>query len=794
MDAANFSQKRGSRWIPAGLFVLAFALYAATAAPGALFGDPAEYQFIPAILGIAHPPGYAFYTLLAKLWQTALPVGTIAFRTNLLAAAAGAWGVTAVYLAVRELGERAGYALFAGLILLVSVDFWQHAIHANPHILSAALVATHLWLLLRWRRTERQRWLLAFAVILGISATHHPVTLVGLPAYGLFVLSIRPRIWRQPWTLLRLLGCMALGLLPLLYYPLRSPSAPFGPVDMRTWEGFWRHTMAQGLRGNLFHFGIADQLDRALVFWSLLRLQFTLPALGLIAWGGLRLLHRNAKPAIFLYVFLAIHLLFTLNTVQDVMAYLLTPFVTLSIVAGVGAGGIDDLIRERLRRAQFPVAQSALILGGVACMLLPIYQAGVNLARGVSLRDFTEADDFVSAVYERFGGRGEGAVLLSAWEYLTPLWARAYIDEPLPETDLNLVYVSTAIPWADAVWSHIEEGDIFLPDYRPAVRDLGFRLIPEGRLYQVVAPPVQDAPPARPLDVWADGRVHVLGYDLDRRAARAGEHLALTLYQSAPEPLAEIWMPYVQLGPIDVRWTTDNRLLTSDWLPGEIVIERYEIPIPFHLSPGEHPLRLGYADLSGGRDALPLTSAASTTDLQVGDLGVVEVSSNPKGPPPFVLERALANFDNQVALTRARARNGLQMRKADWRARQWEEPLRVRRGQAFHLRIDWRALASPRDSYTIFIHLIDAAGRPVLGHDYTPLGGACPSYLWFPKWLPGQALTDPYRLVIPDTLPPGDYALEVGMYGMTSLWRLPVIEWTGDLGTDRIILGAVRVE
>ncbi len=159
-----------------------------------------------------------------------------------------------------------------------------------------------------------------------------------------------------------------------------------------------------------------------------------------------------------------------------------------------------------------------------------------------------------------------------------------------------------------------------------------------------------------------------------------------------------------------------------------------------------------------------------------------------------MLERALANFDNQVALTRARTRNGLQMRKADWRARQWEEPLRVRRGQAFHLRLDWRVLASPRNSYTIFIHLIDDAGRPVLGHDYTPLGGACPSYLWFPKWLPGQALTDPYRLVIPDTLPPGDYALEVGMYGMTSLRRLPVIEWTGDLGTDRIILGSVRVE
>ena len=52
--------------IPAFLFVAVFTLYAATAAPATLFGDPSEYQFIPAIAGIAHPPGYAFYTLLAR--------------------------------------------------------------------------------------------------------------------------------------------------------------------------------------------------------------------------------------------------------------------------------------------------------------------------------------------------------------------------------------------------------------------------------------------------------------------------------------------------------------------------------------------------------------------------------------------------------------------------------------------------------------------------------------------------------------------------------------------------------
>jgi hypothetical protein len=111
-----------------------------------------------------------------------------------------------------------------------------------------------------------------------------------------------------------------------------------------------------------------------------------------------------------------------------------------------------------------------------------------------------------------------------------------------------------------------------------------------------------------------------------------------------------------------------------------------------------------------------------------------------------------------------------------------------------HLSLSWRALASPRDSATVFIHLIDEAERPVAGWDYTPLGGSAPTYLWFPKWLPGQVFIDPYRLILPDSLPPGNYRLEVGMYGMTSHRRFPVVHFSGDLAGDRVILGPVRVE
>jgi hypothetical protein len=555
---------------------------------------------------------------------------------------------------------------------------------------------------------------------------------------------------------------------------------------MHTWEGFWRHTTAKGLRVNLFHFGPADQLDRALVFWSLLRLQFSLPVIALVAAGLVWIGRRVRKPAILIYLFLLTHLLFTLNTVQDVMAYLLIPFAALSVAAGTGALALSELVTHKTHNSRRPIVRYSLF--AIHCLLLifPIYQAALNLGRGISLADFDAAEEYVATVHQRFAGRGEGAVLLSDWEHLTPLWTHIYTqDEPLGERDVKeLVYVNPSSPWVESVWQHIEEGPIYAVGYRPSLRDTGFRLLPDGPFYRIIAPPVTGVTPTRSLGVWADERVHILGYDLPTDAVRAGEPLELVLYQSVSEPLDGIWMPYARLGPVEARWTTDSRVLTNQWLPGEVIVERYEVPVPFTLPPGEYPLRLGYADLVGGRAELAFFGGETTVDL-----GTIQVLPNTDAPSARVLERALANLDNQVALMEARARSGWQARDANW-----EEPLAVRAGHALHLTLTWRALVSPRASHTVFIHLIDGAGRPVVGHDYTPLGGSCPTYLWFPKWLPGQTFIDPYRLDIPTDLPPGDYWLEVGMYGMTSLRRLPVVDLTGNLAGDRVILGLVRVE
>ena len=75
-------------WI---VFAILIALYLRTLAPGLTWAnggsDGGDLITAAATGGVAHPTGYPLYLLLARLFQWA-PLGTLAFRTNLMSALA----------------------------------------------------------------------------------------------------------------------------------------------------------------------------------------------------------------------------------------------------------------------------------------------------------------------------------------------------------------------------------------------------------------------------------------------------------------------------------------------------------------------------------------------------------------------------------------------------------------------------------------------------------------------------------------------------------------------------------
>ena len=829
--AKRFFQRRLVGIVATALFVGSFLLYVSTMAPSVAPGDSAEFQFVPYILGIAHPPGYALYILLGKLF-TLLPLGSIAYRMNLFTAFCSALTVSLTYLIILQLSLEGqtpppargrlggggsdfstegppspnpslpgrGNALLAvqspailgATIFAVSPNLWQHSTFANAHTLTATLAALSLFLLLAWDRSRDARWLYAFALVCGLSVTHHPLLLISFPAFATFILlvSIHPSLPgrgrgrvnpRQPTGFSRLIGprklaifglLFLLGLSVYLYYPIRS-APPFGPQDTNTLGGFRRLVTAQGLRMNLFPFGWREQPQRVLALKTLLGLQYNAPALLLGIAGAIWLALKRRKAFVLLALFFALNSAFIMNTIQDVMKYLHLPFMAYAIWIGCGAMALFSLL-ERWRIKPQTKALCAIALT-LLLLVSPLRMGLLNFSRA-DLSDYRLSDDFVQATFDTFQdactepSRSKGSVLLCDWDHITPLWYYEFVEGRKPNVQAKFVPAGTANPWLELVEANLSQGPVYLSGYRRSVADR-YRLLPVGPFYEVLPEPLFEPPPMQhPLDATVEDKIAILGYDLDRDAARVGETLHLTLYLQALQKLDEYYMPFVHLAHW-YRFTTDSRFLTLFWEPGQVVAERYDVTIPFGTEPGQYPLELGITSLSRGQD-LPLSSGETTIELTT-----VRVEASRIKPPPDITKKALANFDSKILLQKART-----------------QPTVVRPGQALYVTLYWRALQPMDECYTIFVHVIDSSNRIWGQKDFTSLGGSYPNFLWIPKWLEGQVIDDRYMVVLDPQTPPGEYWVEVGMYGIATTRRVPIFDQELNLTSDRVIVGSIRVE
>jgi hypothetical protein len=268
--------------------------------------------------------------------------------------------------------------------------------------------------------------------------------------------------------------------------------------------------------------------------------------------------------------------------------------------------------------------------------------------------------------------------------------------------------------------------------------------------------------------------VEIVAYGLPEITAEAGDYVPLTLALRTPAGTEDFYVPNLYVGDIAYDFTTDSHLITPLWKPGEVIVERFDFALPLNMVDGRYPLTIHLRNLSQDEDSGPIL-----------DLGMLEVRGQEF---PMQTNHLLANFRQRVGLVTADVRHGF-----DGRPAPWTEPLVVQSGDALHMTLEWQSLASPEDSYTVFVHLIDGDNQPLITLDYTPLGGSTPTHLWIPKWLPGQRLLDPYRIEIGQDIPPGTYFLEVGLYEMTSLRRLHLSDVNGSLMGDRFSLGPVVV-
>ena len=287
--------------------VAAFTVYVPMLPPTVTCEDSGELITAAYALGVAHPPGYPLWCLLAHLF-TFVPHGTIAWRVALGSAAFGALTVFVLCLMVIHLCRNRWASFAAALAFAFSGAFWSQCLIPEVYSLNALQVALSVLLLLLWRESRRDAFLYTFALVYGSGlCNHHTMLLLG-PVFVLFVILVEPRFWRR-WPVYATCTLLALLVTLLyLYLPIRAranPAVNWG--DPQTWQNFvdvvtrkqYSFSFVENPRGP------AMFLKQVWEFFKIYAWEFT-PWMAWLPFLGVFAVWRKNKPALVLLGLIAV--------------------------------------------------------------------------------------------------------------------------------------------------------------------------------------------------------------------------------------------------------------------------------------------------------------------------------------------------------------------------------------------------------------------------------------------------------------------------------------------------------
>jgi len=203
-------------------------------------------------------------------------------------------------------------------------------------------------------------------------------------------------------------------------------------------------------------------------------------------------------------------------------------------------------------------------------------------------------------------------------------------------------------------------------------------------------------------------------------------------------------------------WPLHGAYRVRAWQAGETVPLSYRLNIPAETPPGPYRLVAKVWDLAYQR-RVELVSGGDVATVA----GLKIPLPPPSAQPAQVLDARLGDSIRLAGYTLDSAAGGLK------------------------LTLYWRASAAPDFDYTVFVHLVDAAGNIAAQADAQPRDGEYPASIWT-----ASEIVEDERFV---PAPPGEYQVFVGMYRWDTGERLPAAVDGERVLDDRVDLGRVSV-
>jgi hypothetical protein len=113
----------------------------------------------------------------------------------------------------------------------------------------------------------------------------------------------------------------------------------------------------------------------------------------------------------------------------------------------------------------------------------------------------------------------------------------------------------------------------------------------------------------------------------------------------------------------------------------------------------------------------------------------------------------------------------------------------IRPGEALELSLTWQCLQRMVEDYTVFVHILGKEQRIWGQEDVWPVHGTYPTN----QWKEGEIIEDTHSVRLSYEVPPGEYQIEVGLYLLSTMARLPVLDEEMRPVDDKVIIEGITV-
>lgn len=492
------------------VFIVTLSVYVYTLAPTITFGDSGELVTAAFTLGIAHPPGYPLWLLIAKLFSF-IPIGDIAYRLNLMSALLDAVTIGILSLVISRTiplvcarvipGDAfdspvAGLVIgsasaSASLILAFSSTFWHQSVIAEVYALNNFFVASILFLFALWaEKPEKNGLLFAVSFLFGAGQANHQTLLLMGPALVFFVLLLRPRIVLKPKAVLACLGLFLLGLGFYLYLPLRARALP--PInwgDPSTWENFWFHFTRKQYRVIDVIRPLSVIIPQVKFFFVSIAAEPLMPILIVPASLTLGFAGKKGKQwiAFSIAAFICTGVVFSIiaNTELDLSAqeihiiYFLPAYLIVAVWLGYGIAIIGLLALRASRRLRLELVPATVV--AVLWLLVPASNLVLNIdTAGMRHRNFGK-------MYGEMlmNGLKPGSLLLAGTDsgYAIPMYMK-WVERR--RTDISILTINKVSDPKYLAEARRNAPDLVLPtreDFEEAVTTMAADAVKGGGIY-----------------------------------------------------------------------------------------------------------------------------------------------------------------------------------------------------------------------------------------------------------------------------------------------------------------------